>query len=665
MDPTTAPVAAPSASPILPDGDAARPIVQLLERLRETAVEQRKPYLETRSELAKFAYDKSFDWLYQTPQFDQDIFFKAKCSKAAQFVEIMGAALYPSDPDAVVNSFEWATPTQRARHKIEQQYITYAMRRGDLHAHMRRTVAEALLGGRGVIWTGFNARKGCIQHVFDTVENFLIDPDAKCVDDANWVARRRIKPRWWMQAMYPDKAEQIGQLEKYSDPKSQTKDGTGVGASDLIEYHEMYFRVGLHHYAPSLMGPNAQESEFDLGGDAPLKVCVAKGLILSAEPWEIPFHLDDMWPCEMLDLREKPGSLWPNAPMETGLGHLRAMNYMYTVFINHARNATRTAFMVANYNGQGMTDEQAFKTLKGRDFEMIRVTINGDQLKLSDLIQQLKIDPMTDKFDQILSIITREFEKETGLYEVLYTGTTPTQIRNATTADMIRNSSQSRVEDMRTVMNKFMGRLAYKYAFGARYLHTPEEIGTMFGPEAASLWGTLAPPEIVQQERAMRAQTGQIMAQSMQMQAQAMGTMADPAQTQAQVDQQLGPEQLVSMDEWMNEASRDIEAGSMRPLNIERQIDNVNVALNQLTPAIATLPGGAEMVAAIAVEFAKVNRYSADLQAAAQKFQAQCVQVTDAQVMMASMPPQPPAPEGSPAKGPKSGPAGGSNSVTG
>lgn len=655
-----------------PTDGQADPIVQLTKRLREAAVESRRGHLSTRDELAKYAYDKTFDFLYAEPAFNKDLFFKAKCSKAAQFIEIMGAALYPSDPDAVVNSFDWATPTQRERHKIEQQYITYAMRRGDLHAHMRRTVAEALLGGRGVIWTGFNERKGCIQHVFDTVDNFLIDPDAKCTDDANWVARRRIKPRWWVKAMYQDKAEAIDKLEKYSDPKSADK-GTQA-SSDLVEYYEMYFRVGLANYAPGLMGAGSDPQEFDLG-DGPMKLCVAEGLLLSAEPWEIPFHLDDMWPCELLDLREKPGALWPTAPMDTGLGHLRALNYMYTAFVNHARNATRTAFMVANYNGQGMSDENAFKVVAGRDFEMVRVTINGDTLRLGDLIQQLKIDPMTDKFDQILQVIGREFEKETGLYEVLYTGTTPTQIRNATTADMIRNSSQSRVEDMRTVMNKFMGRLAYKYAFGARYLHTPDEIGAMFGPQAAQLWGTLAPPEIVQQERAMRAQTKQVIMGSLMQQASMpvpgpMGPMppapVDPAQLDSQAEQQLGPEQLVSMDEWMNEASRDIEAGSMRPLNIDRQVENMNVALNQLAPAVATLPGGGEMVAALAVEFARLNRYAPEVQQAALKFQAQCAQVTEAQVAMASMPPPPPgADAGTPEKGPKSGPKGGSNPVTG
>lgn len=47
------------------------------------------------------------------------------------------------------------------------------------------------------------------------------------------------------------------------------------------------------------------------------------------------------------------------------------------------------------------------------------------------------------------------------------------------------------------------------------------------------------------------------------------------------------------------------------------------------------------------------------------KFQAQCAQVTDAQVAMASAPPPPPAAEGTPEKGPQAGPKGGHNAVTG
>jgi hypothetical protein len=641
-------------------------IAQLVKRLREVAEEKRRPYMDTRSELLKYAYDKTYDFLYQ--QHDPNLSFKAKCAKAAQFVEIMGAALYPSDPKSKVNSFEWATPQQRMRHPVEEQYCDYAARRGGLHSHMRKCLADALIGGRGVIWTGFNQRKGCIQHVFDTVDNFLIDPDARCADEANWVARRRVKPRWWLAAQYPDSADAIAKLErtteKASDGMSPAR-GTEESASELIEYWEMYLRVGLHNYAPGLVGPNADPAQYGFGTNDPMKLCVAEGEVLSVEPWEIPFHLDDMWPCEWLDLREKPGSLWPAAPMETGLGHLRALNYGYTTFINHILVASRLTFMSATYNGQGIPDENVIKLIKGKDLDMIKVTINGDVLRLSDFLQQLEINPHTAEFSQFLQIVGTEFEKETGLYEVLYTGNTPTQIRNATTADMIRNSSQSRIEDMRTVMNKFMGKLFYKYAFGARYLHTPEEIGTMFGPQAAQVWGTLAPPEMVAQERQMRQQTGAMLSQAMGAQAVQMGMQPDPAQLEAQIQGQLGPEQLVDFDEWINEAARDIEGGSMRPMQPETQIANLNVALNQLAPAVATLPGGGSVVAALAVEFARVNRFSLDTIDAMRKFQAQCAAVTDMQVTMASAPPPPPTAAGTPAKPPKSGPEGGNNQETG
>ena len=76
----------------------------------------------------------------------------------------------------------------------------------------------------------------------------------------------------------------------------------------------------------------------------------------------------------------------------------------------------------------------------------------------------------------------------------------------------------------------------------------------------------------------------------------------------------------------------------------QQQVDNLNVALNQLAPAVATVPGGVALVAAIAKEFAKVNQYSRDFQDAAEKFAAQAAQVSDMQVQMASMPPMPPPP---------------------
>lgn len=650
------------------DPKAGRPIAELCAKLRDVANEQRKPFIETREDIKKYAYDKDFSFLYQEQ--DAELFFKAKIAKAAEFLEIMGARLYPGDPIPMVTPEEDADPSQKSRYAVEERYAKYAFRHGNLRANMERLTWDALLSGRGCLWAGFNQRKGVVQHVYDSVDNLLIDPDAKTEEEVNWKARRRIKPRWWLLSQKPNAKQVITDAEKYSDSPSSARHGDDA-ASDLIEYWEMYFRVGLHNYAPSLLN-DTNLAQYNIGTDQPFKLTVTATGIIDIEPWEIPWFMLDEWPVTTYDaLGITTGKMWPAAPLECALGHLRALNWIYTLYLSKMRVTTRTPLVVASYNGQGLKDDQLLKILKGKDLDVVKITINGDTtLKLSDLVQQFKFDTGVEEFERFANIVGQAFEKASGLYEVLYTGSTPTQIRNATTADMIRNSSQSRVESMSARMETFMGNVTKRSLFAARYLHTPEDLAKMFGPQAAMAWGTLAPPEMVMQEKQMRAQTKQIVMQS----AVAQQTMMPPApgmppppppdmqQLDTQAEAQIGPPQLVSLEDWINEAQRSIAAGSMRPISPQQQLDNLNVALNQLAPAIVTIPGGGEFVAALANEFTKINRFSPEMQQAAKTLLQQASIVTQAQVTAASMPPPPP---GSPEKGPESGPAGGHNQQTG
>lgn len=646
-------------------------VAKLLKRLIEAAKAARKPFIEVRDEIKQYAYDKDFQFLYQDA--DQELFFKAKIAKAAEFLEIMGSALYPTNPKVLVETAEYATPGQRSRHEVETKYGDHCFRHGDMQTHGTRLVYEALLGGRGVIWTGYNGRKGCVQSVFDTVDNLFLDPDAKNREEINWVGRRRIKPRWTLSGMHPGKKDAILRLEKFSDKPSDSRDVQGYEpASELVEYYEIYSLVPLRNYAPSF-GNDADL--LPVLGDGPMKYTFSDQLLIAAEPWEIPWFEDDAWPCDWYDPLEKPGSLWPSAPLEASLGHIKALNWIYTLYLSKMRVTTRTPLVVMSQNGQGLKDDQIVKIIKGKDMEIVKVTVNGNTLKLSDLIQQFKFDTGVEEFERFAAIVGQAFEKASGLYEVLYSGSTPTQIRNAATANMIQNSSQSRVANMQSRMEQFMGRLARRTLFAGRFIEKPEDIAKMFGPEAAATWGTLAPPEMVAQEVQMREQTKQIMVQNLTMQnsmpvqtptGPVPAPPADPKIIDQMATDMLGPEQLISMESWINEAGRTIVAGSMRPLSPQQQVDNLNIALNQLAPAVATLPGGIGLIAAITAEFAKVNQYSRDFQDAAKHFKEQAQQVSDNQVNMALAPPPPPAPpgtEGTPEKGPKAGPQGGNPMV--
>lgn len=650
--------------------DSTRKVAKLLYDLIESAKKAREPFIETRDSIKQYAYDKDFQFIYQDA--DQELFFKAKIAKAAEFLEIMGSALYPTNPKVLVESAPYATPEQVKRHKVEEQYGDYAFKHGDLQTHGTRMVYEALLGGRGVLWTGYNGRKGCVQSVFDTVDNLFLDPDAKNREELNWVGRRRVKPRWVLANSHPDKKGDIARIEKYSDKPSEVR--RAEPASELVEYFEVYSLVPLQNYAPSF-GKDPQL--IPSLGEGPLKYTFTKDLLIAAEPWEINWFDDDAWPCDWYDPLERPGELWPAAPLSSSLGHIRALNWIYTLYLSKMRVTTRTPLVVMTQSGQGLKDDQIIKILKGKDMEVVKVSVNGNTLKLSDLVQQFKFDTGVEEFERFAKIVGEAFEKSSGLYDVLYTGATPTQIRNAATADMIKNSSQSRVANMQARMEQFMGRIARKTIFAARFIEKPENIAKLFGPDAANYWGTLAPPEMVQQEAQMRQQTGQMMTQQFTAQLsqpiQTPGGVMPPPPVNPQVIEEevktaLGPPQLISMEAWMSEAGRTIVGGSMRPLSPGQQIDNLNIALNQLAPAIAQAPGGIGLVAAIAREFAKVNQYSRELQDAAAKFAKQAESVCDMQVN-AALNPMPPAPpgnasgSGTPDKGPKAGPSGGTPTI--
>jgi hypothetical protein len=610
------------------------PVANIIKKLLDSSKEDRRDWLKQGDEIDRYTTSDDYGFLYQ--EFDHDLSFKARVNKASEFRQILGPYLYPQNPDAAVNSEEWADEWAKKRHVIEERYADYSARHGELAVHMRRCIDQALTYGRGMTWCGFNQRKGIVQHVFDTVDNLLTDPDAKNEEEKNWQARTRVKPRWELRQRYPDAADIIDRLPAYQKDAKEGRQHNGQSDTDLVSYNEVWMGVAPENYSRN-MEP-VQGDKLDLG--AKRKYCIADGKILHTGPWEIPFFMIDEWPGSALDLLERPGSLYPLPPMEPGMGHLRAMNYFYTLFISKYKLMSRTPFARMIINGQGIELDQLHKILRGEQLDILTVKVNGNEnVKISDLFQRIDWGDPVPGFERGWGLLASEFEKSVGLYEILYTGQTQTQLRSATAANLIENKSSSRIDAMRECTVKYLQKLYRKTLFAARYLHGSDDINKLFGASAGPLWGELGPPEVIAQEQQVRQQLMQ--------QAAAMGMPPE------QADAQLGPPQFVSMDAWITEADRTVDGGSMRRLDINAQVDNLNVALNQLGPAVVNLPGGGKFVAALAAEFSKINRFSPELQEAAKNI---AVEIELAQ-SMAMAPPTQTAPN--PPAGPMSGPMGG------
>lgn len=641
--------AAATIDPMAPD----RRDGPTLKRIVEAAIESRSDYIKIGEKVEKYGYSSDYAFLYQEFAAEMpDLFFKARVNKASEFVEVMGPQLYPYDPSYLVNTKGWAEPSVRARHEVEAQYVNHLTRACDRYRHGRDSVTHGLTYGRGVLWTGYNQRKGLVQSTAVTSKQILLDPDAQCLEEANILIRERVKPRWELLQMFPDQAEYLETAEKMAEKATDSRTQKNNTISDLIRYYECYFLVGIHHYY----------DDMTFGGqvdDSPLKYIVCGDTVLSKGAWEIPFWRDDRWPCRFLDLKRRPAKLWPQAPLEPALGHIEALNWIYTLYLSKMRFTTRTPLAVMSLNGQGIDEDNLVKLLHGSQMDVIKVTVNGENYKLGDFVQQFKFESGVEELERFVNIVTKEFEHASGLGEIMYFGQTDTQLRTAEDVRLKADTSKSRVNDMKTQVEKFMSEVGENERIAARYLEaTPDRITQLFGPQAGQAWGSLAPPEKVAQEQQMRAQIVASQVQMLGQQAQTMSQMPlppgamppppfNPQAAAEQVQASLPPPAFIDFDAWLHEASCDVEYGSMRAKNIQQQIDAVNVAMNQLPAVVAMIPGGAQLIGAIVADFTKLNNMSDELQGAAKQFQQTAA-------MTPMMPPAPAAaPPGPAAKGAK------------
>jgi hypothetical protein len=104
------------------------------------------------------------------------------------------------------------------------------------------------------------------------------------------------------------------------------------------------------------------------------------------------------------------------------------------------------------------------------------------------------------------------------------------------------------------------------------------------------------------------------------------------------------------MEDWINEARREIVASSMRVIDQDAQVDNASLYMQTMAPLVAATPPGQKMNAAMIVEFLKVNRYSAEAQAAATEYEAAMTAISNmqTQMMLNPPPPNPQTPPGTP-----------------
>lgn len=679
VDPNAVPAApmeqAMPASPAQPSANATQTDTAnagILEKMRDRARTKRTDFLEIFDKAEEYSYGKNYDKLYAATDNTANLSTKAKINRASEFTEIMGTSLFPKVPDAQVNSRPWADYWQRKRHMVEQNYLSYALDAGDFHQHMRKEITEALLSGRSTLYTGLNANKGIFQNVFRSCRDLLMDPDAKSDEEITWIAIKRTKPKWEFKKLMED-VRGDNAMDAVIDSMQIIVDGQNPTATtanatersderQTVDYYEFYLKVGIWRFGSTDLGAESGEDGQIVQDDSPRKFYWTPGHILAFSEWELPLFMIDEWPVSWLDLRPRPNHLWPASPIETGLVHLEQLNFMYSFYTNRIRFAWRTFLIAVNYNGVGVDDDQLMKLVFAGDFSFLRVKVSGNEIPFDKLVQQFKMDSGIDEFERAWGLVSTEFAKSTGLSEIMYSGEGQRQSRVQADVEFKAKTSQNRVEDMRQLTIEHESSVMAKTLFGARFIHTPEEIAKILGQESGDIWGTLASPEQVAMEKQQRDAMKQQLQQQAQMMQQQYGVMMQSMPppmpggpmpppppvmpTDDDLEAQLGPPKFVSMEAWIHEADRIVDAGSARAMDHDAKIETLKMMIGQYGSVITALPGGANALSTALHELSKLEQLSNDMQKAFATMVKQTVGL--APQGMAPSPPSNPMPNGRP-----------------
>lgn len=548
----------------------------ILSQLLAADRKARARFAKEGKEIARYGYAPDYGFEYQT--LPRGAFFKAKVALTAETIRVFGPYLYQQNPHRTATAVPWADEFTADTTALMGDYLNYTVNEYDYYGSSRRCVDESIAWGRAVVLTGRHPKKQqVIASRYVSVRDFFVDGGALTWDTITRQTIRIVKPRAELLAEYPDAAQVIRSMPK---AKRGDKDDCVLDweqqipdIADCVEYFQTWSSVGLQRYEGGKELANLLMKITGAADDSPLSYCfTSDGKFISAMPWEVPFYIDDEWPITPLDYYDHPDGIWPASPLSTAIGYQRAINWIVTLTMGKYRFTARTLMALVNSNANGLSEEDKDKVLVGNDVEALTLNLNGsaEQADIRKYIQQF--DWSNDWMGaaiKFIELMQQLYDNATGKYAILYSGQTQTQVRNASTAQMMDRNSQSRINDMRDRVVRWQSLVARKEAMAARFLLTRQDIGKIMGPEAGQRWGFLIKPE----QTDMNAFIQKFAAN---------GIPLDQATAMAREKMA----QAVDLERWARETDYSIEADSLKKRDIDAQITGLTELMNQAVPAL-------------------------------------------------------------------------------
>ncbi len=374
-------------------------------------------------------------------------------------------------------------------------------------------VREALAKGRGCLWVEMGeGPNGMIPvSMADSVDNLLIDADAKQLRNAGFIVRIRRQVAWKIAELYGEDVNEIrthaaSSLAMATATANHTEDDK-QGKSDLATYYEIWSVMGIGHKlidapddlketgliqdALDSMGPYTHFAVMP-GMDHPLGMSPKKIEALATDAdklavllqkllvWPIKTYgkLDNPWPVICLDFKPNVDNPWATAILETALPLLRFIDTIYNSLMVRARKSSRDIIITSLE-----LDPEVETAIKGLDdLVIVRISENASHA-IKDLIEFFQFPSVNKDVYETLRLTDAVFRELTGLDPSLMGSAPHTQERSAKASGMRESGLSRRPNEYADKVESFMSEDAATEAIAARMLVGPKVVAPLYGEQ--------------------------------------------------------------------------------------------------------------------------------------------------------------------------------------
>jgi len=546
--------------PVIDDGNhpASGIVQEWLHKIKDAEKQKKEKFGKYADEALKF-FDGAHDWMWKGAYakapggfLDKEAqgampTFRMTVNRVFEAVALFGPVLYHRNPKIQVTprSIPDITPEalgmppgdqqaaqayqllkmqqnaegeiKRTHAELKEHYLNWLQDEANKKTQCRMAINEAIIKGMGLLWTELYRPGGSgtsyPRSYYVSVDDLVLDPDAKYWEDVQWVARKVIHPTWQVEREYglPDgelkgsRESLRSQATQYAGNRRKSSGEKRSGKSfDLIEYWQVYSKAGFGDRLKSIDRQSA-ESKFDfetfgdfcflaVADDIPYPLNLPtpafsqlgdEDLFMRAQ-WPIPFWTDGGWPFSPLSFYEKPGEVWPISLIKPAIGELRFVNWCMSFLADKVAAASTTYVAVAKAAGAEIQDQ--IKSGLGPYTHIEISDLFGKSVR--DMVSFLDAPSFNVDIWRMVSEVLEMIDKRTGLTELIYGLSGSTQIRSATEADVRNQNVSVRPDDMASRVEDWLSQCALKEIEAAEWLLSGSDVAPVLGNLGAQIWDT-------------------------------------------------------------------------------------------------------------------------------------------------------------------------------